>query len=69
MQQRMTWGESISISKNQWFKKYQELSKEEPNHILLESGRGGKFQMMGLKPVAILRGEQNELHIKMDGQA
>lgn len=69
MQQRMTWGESISISKNQWFKKYQELSKEETNHILLESGRGGKFQMMGLKPVAILRGEQNELHIKMDGQA
>lgn len=69
MQQRMTWGESISISKNQWFKKYQELSKEEPNHILLESGRGGKFQMMGLKPVAILRGEQNELHIKTDGQA
>ncbi|MFE4124170.1 aminodeoxychorismate synthase component I [Priestia sp. YIM B13486] len=68
MQQRMTWGESISISKNQWFKKYQELSKEEPNHILLESGRGGKFQMMGLKPVAILRGEQNELHIKTDGQ-
>ena len=69
MQQRMTWGESISISKNQWFKKYQELSKEEPNHILLESGRGGKFQMMGLKPVAILRGEQNELHIKTDDQA
>ncbi|AEN92014.1 MULTISPECIES: aminodeoxychorismate synthase component I [Priestia] len=69
MQQRMTWGESISISKNQWFKKYQELSKEEPNHILLESGRGGKFQMMGLKPVAILRGEQNELHIKTDSQA
>lgn len=69
MQQRMTWGESISISKNQWFKKYQELSKGEPNHILLESGRGGKFQMMGLKPVAILRGEQNELHIKTDGQA
>ncbi|MFF2444624.1 aminodeoxychorismate synthase component I [Priestia megaterium] len=68
MQQRMTWGESISISKNQWFKKYQELSKEESNHILLESGRGGKFQMMGLKPVAILRGEQNELHIKTDDQ-
>ncbi|MBY0200647.1 aminodeoxychorismate synthase component I [Priestia megaterium] len=68
MQQRMTWGESISISKNQWFKKYQELSKEESNHILLESGRGGKFQMMGLKPVAILRGEQKELHIKTDDQ-
>jgi para-aminobenzoate synthetase component 1 len=69
MQQRMTWGESISISKNQWFKKYQKLSKDEPNHILLESGRGGNFQMMGLKPVAILRGEPNELHIKTDGQS
>ncbi|MFP7737861.1 aminodeoxychorismate synthase component I [Priestia aryabhattai] len=69
MQQRMTWGESISISKNQWFKKYQELSKDEPNHILLESGRGGNFQIMGLKPVAILRGEPNELHIKTDGQS
>ncbi|MEE6133893.1 anthranilate synthase component I family protein [Bacillus sp. 1780r2a1] len=63
MQQRMTWGESISIPKDKWFSKYQELSVDEPHHILLESGRGGNFHIMGLNPIAILRGESNELHI------
>ncbi|TYR78222.1 anthranilate synthase component I family protein [Priestia megaterium] len=63
MQQRMTWSESISIPKDKWFQKYQQLSERESNHVLLESGRGGNFHIIGMKPFAVLRGEQNELHV------
>ncbi|MBM7704892.1 aminodeoxychorismate synthase component I [Metabacillus iocasae] len=63
MQQRMTWGEPIYIPKDKWFQKYQQLSERETNHILLESGRGGMFHIIGLTPIATLKGESGELRI------
>ncbi|WP_110114695.1 anthranilate synthase component I [Bacillus sp. CGMCC 1.16541] len=67
MQQRMTWGEPIFIPKDKWFQTYQQLSVQEPNHILLESGRGGRFHIMGLAPIATLKGENGELQIVEQG--
>jgi para-aminobenzoate synthetase component 1 len=63
MQQRRSWGERINVPKNEWFSIYHYLSKEEPLHILLESGRGGQYSMMGLKPIAILEGHHNCLKV------
>ncbi|WP_315906318.1 anthranilate synthase component I [Priestia koreensis] len=64
MQQWASWGKKIDLSSNTWFQKYQELSAEETNHILLESGRGGRYSIMGLRPFAILKGSEGQLEIQ-----
>jgi para-aminobenzoate synthetase component I len=48
---------------NEWFLKYKDLSANQDNHILLESGRGGRFSIMGIQPTTILSGKENELRI------
>ncbi|MFC3882089.1 anthranilate synthase component I [Bacillus songklensis] len=63
MQQRRSWGEKIAIPKNEWFFIYKQLSKEQPHHVLLESGRGGRFSIIGLKPFAILEGRNHRLKV------
>ncbi|MBU9710483.1 anthranilate synthase component I family protein [Evansella tamaricis] len=46
-----------------WFKTYTELAKNTSHHVLLESGRGGSYSIIGLSPWAILKGKNKELQI------
>lgn len=46
-----------------WFDKYKSMTEDCDNHILLESGRGGKYSIMGIQPTAILSGKGNKLQI------
>jgi para-aminobenzoate synthetase component I len=46
-----------------WFEKYKDLTVNQTNHILLESGRGGRYSIMGTKPTTIINGKGNELRI------
>lgn len=59
---------AVSIPyENEFFVQYKFLSQEKPYHALLESGRGGRYSIAGLDPVAILRANGNQLHILEDG--
>jgi para-aminobenzoate synthetase component 1 len=57
---------SISLSKEEWFQKYKALSVTEPRHILLESGRTGKYSIIGLTPFAEVSGKEDVLSIKTE---
>lgn len=52
-----------------FFKQYQHLSKHEEYHAFLESGRGGRYSIAGLKPAAIVRGKDSVLTIQMNDTA
>ena len=43
------------MTKNQFFTAYQQLAHENKEHILLESGRGGKLSIAGINPLAKLQ--------------
>ncbi|WP_328703189.1 anthranilate synthase component I family protein [Alkalihalobacterium elongatum] len=58
----------IPLSESVWFHQYKQLSKEEPYHVLLESGRAGRYHIIGLNPIAILKGKGQELIIEHNGQ-
>ncbi|MFD3448329.1 aminodeoxychorismate synthase, component I [Microbacteriaceae bacterium 4G12] len=59
---------AISIPyENEFFVQYKFLSQNKPYHALLESGRGGRYSIAGLDPVAILKGSENQLHIIENG--
>ncbi|HDX9580229.1 TPA: anthranilate synthase component I [Bacillus pseudomycoides] len=51
-----------------FFKQYKFLSQNKPHHIILESGRGGRYSIVGLDPVAIVRGKDKTLHIWENGE-
>lgn len=46
-----------------FFDKYHVLSQDKLNHVLLESGRGGRYSIAGFNPIATLIGKDNELKI------
>lgn len=52
-----------------FFKQYQHLSKHEEYHAFLESGRGGRYSIAGLKPAAIVRGKDSVLTIQTNDTA
>ncbi|OLO27457.1 aminodeoxychorismate synthase, component I [Alkalihalophilus pseudofirmus] len=58
----------IPLKGSVWFQQYKQLSKEEPYHVLLESGRAGRYNIIGLKPIATLRGKGQSLTIHSNGQ-
>ncbi|MCA1032814.1 anthranilate synthase component I [Bacillus timonensis] len=68
-QKRVPLARKISYQKQNWFEQYKLLSKDEPYHVLLESGRGGKYSIMGLNPIARLKGKDNTLTISTKQQS
>ena len=60
---RTLYAKTFFLEESSWFEKYKYLSKDEPNHILLESGRGGKYSIIGLKPFAILKGKDHRFEV------
>ncbi|MEI2314168.1 aminodeoxychorismate synthase component I [Bacillus paramobilis] len=67
MQRRKSLALSIPYQLD-FFKQYKFLSKDKPQHILLESGRGGRYNIVGLNPVAVIRGKDETLHISESGK-
>ncbi|SFF14704.1 aminodeoxychorismate synthase, subunit I [Bacillus sp. OV194] len=59
--------EKIPLTKSEWFSRYRSLSGSEENHVLLESGRSGKYSIMGLSPVAYIVGKNNKVSIEYKG--
>ncbi|PGW17077.1 aminodeoxychorismate synthase component I [Bacillus thuringiensis] len=67
MQRRKSLALSIPYQLD-FFKQYKFLSQDKPQHILLESGRGGRYNIVGLKPVAVIQGKGEKLHISESGK-
>ncbi|PES90457.1 aminodeoxychorismate synthase, component I [Bacillus cereus] len=67
MQRRKSLALSIPYQLD-FFKQYKFLSQDKPQHILLESGRGGRYNIVGLDPVAVIQGKGETLHISESGK-
>ncbi|MBG9546818.1 aminodeoxychorismate synthase, component I [Cytobacillus firmus] len=58
----------IPYTYNRFFRTYRLLSEGLPHHVLLESGRGGRYSIAALEPEAILTGKNSKLEITADGE-
>ncbi|AEA13757.1 MULTISPECIES: aminodeoxychorismate synthase component I [Bacillus] len=67
MQRRKSLALSIPYQLD-FFKQYKFLSQDKPQHILLESGRGGRYNIVGLNPVSVIQGKGEKLHISESGK-
>ncbi|MFK4014607.1 aminodeoxychorismate synthase component I [Bacillus cereus] len=67
MQRRKSLALSIPYQLD-FFKQYKFLSQGKSQHVLLESGRGGRYNIVGLNPVAVIRGKGEMLHISESGK-
>lgn len=60
--------EKIPYNQEKFFQKYMLLSKNEDTHILLESGRTGKYSIAGIRPFAIIHADEERIEIKQGNQ-
>ncbi|MEI5909517.1 aminodeoxychorismate synthase, component I [Bacillus spongiae] len=56
--------QKVNMTKEEFFCAYKAKSVNQPNHILLESGRGGRYSIAGLEPFAVVKGEENGIQIR-----
>ncbi|UJW56018.1 anthranilate synthase component I family protein [Bacillus sp. A116_S68] len=59
-------GDTVRLSTvaGDWFNTYMKLAQGEKNHVLLESGRGGRYSIIGVSPWAIIKGKDYLLTIE-----
>ncbi|MFJ5966151.1 anthranilate synthase component I family protein [Bacillus sp. NPDC093026] len=57
MTQRRPTGIKIPFTKDQFLKRYEQLSARETHHVLLESARGGAYSIAGINPIATAKGK------------
>ncbi|RLQ91668.1 anthranilate synthase component I family protein [Falsibacillus albus] len=67
MQKKKLIYEKSSCSYQHFFNKYEELSSGSSYHVLLESGRGGRYSFAGLNPFAKLVAAENGLEVETEG--
>src|SRR5690606_9760891 len=60
---RVSFSKKIPIVSDKWYETYKQLTQNEPYHMLLESGRGGTYSIMGVKPFAVIKGKDHRLSI------
>jgi para-aminobenzoate synthetase component I len=54
---------SVPFEKERFYQKYRELSQPYEHHVLLESGRGGRYNIAAFGPETIFIGKNNKLTI------
>ncbi|MBY0159408.1 aminodeoxychorismate synthase, component I [Cytobacillus oceanisediminis] len=68
MKQLHIHAKKIPYTYNRFFRQYRSLSEGLAHHVLLESGRGGRYSIAAFEPEAILTGKNSELEILRDGE-
>nr|WP_273846821.1 anthranilate synthase component I family protein [Halalkalibacter alkalisediminis] len=58
---------SFPLDEKVWFSRYVTLAADKKQHVLLESGRGGRYSMIGLQPFAIVSGKADQLRVELEG--
>lgn len=58
----------IKIPYNEnFFHTYKMIAKNEKHHVFLESGKGGRYSIAGIRPFAVIYGKDGKLSIEMNG--
>lgn len=67
---RKSYGTSSALTEEErsWFEIYKVISWKKTHHVLLESGRGGRYSFIGLDPFAKLQGKNGHLFIEEAGK-
>ncbi|MBS4220349.1 aminodeoxychorismate synthase component I [Bacillus sp. FJAT-49711] len=60
--------EKIPFTKEKFFDTYVHLTAHAHHHVLLESGRVGRYSIAGISPFAVIEGNENEVVIDSDGE-
>ena len=60
--------EKIPYTQERFFQTYKTLTCEEKHHVLLESGRTGRYSIAGIKPYAVLQGQGQQIEIEQEGE-
>ena len=68
MNEQRVFSRTIPYNNEQFFHQYKWLTKEEPHHVLLESGRGGRYSIAGLSPFAVISSNVEGIQIEMNGK-
>ncbi|MFT4416004.1 anthranilate synthase component I family protein [Fredinandcohnia humi] len=63
LHKRVAFSKKLVIDPEKWYLQYKHLARNESHHMLLESGRGGKYSIIGIKPIAVLHGKNNHFTI------
>ncbi|UII56033.1 anthranilate synthase component I family protein [Cytobacillus spongiae] len=64
MKQLKIYSNKIPYSSSRFFNQYEWLTQDKEYHVILESGRGGRFSIAAFDPDTILIGRHDELVIK-----
>ena len=62
-QKRRTMVKKVSYAHRDWFSQYKALARQQLHHVLLESGRDGRYSIIGLHPFAVIIGKNNKLTV------
>ncbi|MFB5197134.1 aminodeoxychorismate synthase, component I [Neobacillus sp. KR4-4] len=54
----------IPFTNSRFFSQYRVLAEENTHHVLLESGRGGRYSIAALQPETIIKGKNHMLEIQ-----
>lgn len=60
--------ETLEMGSEEWFQRYKQFSKDQSEHILLDSTRGGRYSMFGMKAIAHLYGRGSFLTFTESGK-
>lgn len=60
--------EKIPYSIDRFFNTYASLSADSTHHVLLESGRAGRYSIAGVQPFAKIQGNDQTLTVELDGK-
>ncbi|GIN59798.1 aminodeoxychorismate synthase, component I [Lederbergia ruris] len=60
--------EKIPYSIDRFFNTYTSLTVDSTHHVLLESGRSGRYSIAGIQPFAIIQGEDQTLKVEQAGK-
>ncbi len=67
-QRRRRLKRTIHYSGRDWFCQYEQLAYGRRHHVLLESGQGGRYSIIGLNPSGIIRAAGHQLSIIYRGK-
>lgn len=60
--------EKIPFEPDKFFKAYVNLTANKDQHVLLESGRSGRYSIAGIDPFAIIHADEQQIEIKQGDQ-
>ena len=58
----------VSFTKERFFQSFLHLTANQDQHVLLESGRTGRYSIAGIKPFAVIQGNEQEVEIDERGE-